>query len=214
LKATHEELCHCSENRGHVVSQLVTDSEVQHAGLMLLHSSMEKELNTLNHDFDEMHEHLETLRERFESQRIEHTSLTADCDVWYNSVGGEYNTLGQDSEELCRRMKSQEEEFDAKNIEHSCRLREQVICLEAKIVECNGKFESYQNEFVASQQQLGIMNGITRGASLFPMRARMNHSNWLGALFFSVFVGFRMMCGASSALNVCGWFAPTQWRMH
>jgi len=69
-------------------------------------------------------------------------------------------------------MKSLEKEFDAKNIEHSYRLCEQAICLEAKIVECNGKLESYQSEFVASQQQLGIINGITRGASLFPMTSQ------------------------------------------
>merc|ERR1712007_220255 len=116
-----------------------------------------------------MHEHLERLRERFESQRNEHTSLTADCDVWHNLARREFNTLGQDNEELCRRMKSLEEEFDAKNIEHSYRLREQAMCLEAKIVECNGKLESYQSEVVASHQQLGIVKGITRGVSLFPM---------------------------------------------
>jgi len=69
-------------------------------------------------------------------------------------------------------MKSLEKEFDAKNIEHSYRLCEQAICLEAKIVECNGKLESYQSEFVASQQQPRIMNGITRGASLFPMTSQ------------------------------------------
>jgi len=181
LKAGHDKLCHCSENRGHVVSELVRDSEVQHAELMHmfegLHSSMETELNMLNHDFNEMQEHLETLREQFESQRIEHTSLTADCGVWCSSMRREFNTLGQDNEELCRRMKSLEEEFDAKNIEHSYRLREQVMSLEAKIVECNGKVESHQNEFVASHQQLGIATNITRGTSprgvsLFPMTSQ------------------------------------------
>jgi len=155
---------------------LVTDSEVQHTELMHmfegLHSSLETELNTLNHDFNEMHGHLETLRERFESQRIEHTSLTADCDVWCNSVRSEFSTLGQDNKELCRRMKSLEEEFDAKNIEHAYRLREQVMSLEAKIVECNGKVESYQSEFVTSHQQPGIVKGITRGGGLFPMTSQ------------------------------------------
>merc|ERR1712064_26510 len=78
------------------------------------------------------------------------------------------NTMGQDNEELCRRLKSLEEEFDTKNIEHSYRLREQVMCLEAKIVECNGKLESYRSKFVASHQQRGIVTGITRVASLLP----------------------------------------------
>jgi len=58
------------------------------------------------------------------------------------------------------------------NIEQSYRLREQVVCWEAKVVEGNEKLESYQSEFVASHQQLGIAKGLTRGANLFPMTSQ------------------------------------------
>jgi len=131
LKAGHRDLCACSENRGHIVSQLAADSEVQHTLSMHRFEEMDTELNTLNHDFHELSEHVEKLKERLTLQRIEHTSVTANCDVWHGSVRKEFNTLVHDTDELCRRMKSLEEESDAKSIEHSlfikdCQVRDEM----------------------------------------------------------------------------------------
>merc|ERR1712137_162297 len=124
LKAGHKDLCSCSENRGHVVSQLAADSEVQYTLSMHRFEKMDTELNTLSHDFNELSKHVETLKEGFMSQRIEHTSLTASCDVWHESVRKEFKTLVHDTDEVCRSMKSLEEDFDAKSNEHSLFMRD------------------------------------------------------------------------------------------
>jgi len=139
LKAGHQELCDSNENRGRAVFKLVADSKMQHRLFMrnlddarssveTTRSSVETELITLNQTFNDLHGqvealeqslcgHVEALEQSLKSQRVDHSSLTADYSMC--------------TEELCRRMKSLEVELETKRSEDflfmaDCQVRDEA----------------------------------------------------------------------------------------
>jgi len=123
---------------------------------------------------------VEAWEQSLKSQRVDHTSLTADYSVLNTSMLKEFDTLGRTIDKLCRKMKSVEVELEKKRSEDSlfvadCQARDEAHvrnlddlrlsvetliheqmanleeALKAKISKCNSKVEAYHGEFVSSQ---------------------------------------------------------------